>query len=41
MVDFQALLTHWLAAGILDAGSAERIRTWERTQAHPAGQHFF
>ena len=38
MADFESLLTRWLAAGVLDAGAAERIRAYERKQAHPAGQ---
>ena len=38
MADFESLLTRWLAAGVLVAGAAERIRAYERKQAHPAGQ---
>lgn len=37
MTDVDALLTRWLGAGILEEGSAERIRQFE-AQA-PAGQH--
>jgi uncharacterized membrane protein len=38
MADFESLLTRWLAAGVLDAGAAERIRAYELTLSHPAGQ---
>ena len=38
MADFESLLTRWLAAGVLDSSAAERIRAYELTQAHPAGQ---
>ncbi len=37
MADFESLLTRWLAAGVLDAEAAERIRAHERKQEHPAG----
>jgi uncharacterized membrane protein len=37
MADFESLLTRWLAAGVLDAGAAERIRAYETTQARPSG----
>lgn len=37
MVDFESLLTRWLAAGVLDSPTAERIRAYERAHAHPAG----
>jgi uncharacterized membrane protein len=37
MADFESLLTRWLAAGVLDAGAAERIRTYESEQARPSG----
>ncbi len=37
MADFESLLTRWLAAGLLDAEAAERIRAYELKQAHPAG----
>jgi uncharacterized membrane protein len=37
MADFESLLTRWLAAGVLDAGAAERIRLYESKQARPSG----
>ena len=37
MADFESLLTRWLAAGVLDAEAAHRIRAYEQKQAHPAG----
>ncbi|MGD0630179.1 MAG: DUF2157 domain-containing protein [Terracidiphilus sp.] len=37
MADFESLLTRWLAAGVLDAGAAERIRVYESQQARPSG----
>lgn len=37
MADFESLLSRWLRAGVLDAGTAERIRAYERTQERPSG----
>ena len=37
MADFESLLTRWLAAGVLDAEAAARIRAHERTQERPSG----
>ncbi len=37
MADFESLLNRWQTAGVLDADSAARIRTWEQEQTRPAG----
>jgi uncharacterized membrane protein len=36
MADIHALLTRWQTAGVLDAGTAERIRAYESEQKRPA-----
>jgi uncharacterized membrane protein len=37
MSNIESLLTRWRAAGVLDAPTADRIRTWEGEQTQPAG----
>ena len=37
MADFESMLTRWLAAGVLDAEGADRIRVYESEQARPSG----
>src|ERR1035438_4885168 len=37
MADFETLLTRWLAAGVLDAEAAGRIRAYEVEQEGPSG----
>ena len=37
MPDIETLLTRWQSSGVLDAAIADRIRTWESEQQHPAG----
>ncbi len=37
MPDIEPLLTRWQSSGVLDAAIADRIRTWESEQQHPAG----
>jgi uncharacterized membrane protein len=37
MVEIERLLNRWESAGVLDAGAAARIRTWEEEQKRPAG----
>ena len=37
MADFESLLTRWLAAGVLDAEAAGRIRAYELEQERPSG----
>src|SRR5579871_470410 len=37
MEDVESILKRWLAAGVLDGASAERIRAWEAGQKRSAG----
>lgn len=37
MADFEPLLARWLAAGVLDTHTAERIRAFESGQSRPSG----
>src|ERR1035437_6799347 len=37
MADFEALLTRWQSAGVLNAEAARRIRAWESEQKRPTG----